>query len=150
MNICIFSGRLTKDAETRFTQSGKCVCSFGLAVDTGFGDNKKTVFLNCSVWNKEALAQYLTKGKPVIVHGEYTEREWQAQDGSQRKTAEIIVREVEFQQGQPKGADQPQGAPRQQGAARSNAQRQQRRPADDDLGPAFPSGGSNFDDVPFN
>ena len=74
MNVCIFSGRLTKDAETRYTQSGKCVCSFGLAVDTGFGDNKKTVFLNCSVWNKEALAQYLTKGKPVIVHGEYTER----------------------------------------------------------------------------
>ena len=125
MNICIFSGRLTKDAETRYTQSGKCVCSFGLAVDTGFGDNKKTVFLNCSVWNKEALAQYLTKGKPVIVHGEYTEREWQAQDGSQRKTAEIVVREIEFQQGQPKGADQPQSVSRQQPAARGNAPRQQ-------------------------
>ena len=110
MNICIFSGRLTKDAETRYTQSGKCVCSFGIAVDTGFGDNKKTVFLNCSVWNKEALAQYLTKGKPVIVHGEYTEREWQAQDGSQRKTAEIIVRDIEFQQGQPKGADRADAA----------------------------------------
>ena len=120
MNVCIFSGRLTKDAETRYTQSGKCVCSFGLAVDTGFGDNKKTVFLNCSVWNKEALAQYLTKGKPVIVHGEYTEREWQAQDGSQRKTAEIIVREIEFQQGQPKSDGQQQAAPpRQQPAQRS-------------------------------
>ena len=105
-------------------------------MDTGFGDNKKTVFLNCSVWNKEALAQYLTKGKPVIVHGEYTEREWQAQDGSQRKTAEIIVREVEFQQGQPKGADQQHGAPRQQPAARGNAPRQQ--PEQD-----------NLDSVPF-
>lgn len=101
------------------------------------GDNKKTVFLNCSVWNKEALAQYLTKGKPVIVHGEYTEREWQAQDGSQRKTAEIIVREIEFQQGQPKGADQPQGAPRQQGTARGNAPRQQTEQQD------------NLDSVPF-
>ena len=149
MNICIFSGRLTKDAETRYTQSGKCVCSFGLAVDTGFGDNKKTVFLNCSVWNKEALAQYLTKGKPVIIHGEYTEREWQAQDGSQRKTAEIIVREVEFQQGQPKGADQPQGAPRQQPAARGNAPRQQRGFKEEDLGPAFPSEPANMDPVPF-
>ena len=149
MNICIFSGRLTNDAETRYTQSGKCVCSFGLAVDTGFGDNKKTVFLNCSVWNKEALAQYLTKGKPVIVHGEYTEREWQAQDGSQRKTAEIIVREIEFQQGQPKGADQPQGAQRQQPAARGDAPRQQREFKEEDLGPAFPSEPHN-DDVPFN
>ena len=153
MNVCIFSGRLTKDAETRYTQSGKCVCSFGLAVDTGFGDNKKTVFLNCSVWNKEALAQYLTKGKPVIVHGEYTEREWQDKDGNNRKAAEIIVREIEFQQGQPKGdnqggADQPQGAPRQQPAARGNAPRQQHRPVDDDLGQAFPSAPNN-DDVPF-
>ena len=149
MNVCIFSGRLTKDAETRYTQSGKCVCSFGLAVDTGFGDNKKTVFLNCSVWNKEALAQYLTKGKPVIVHGEYTEREWQAQDGSQRKAAEIVVREIEFQQGQPKGADQPHGAPRQQPAARSNAPMPQRGPLADDLGPAFPQDPHN-DDVPFS
>lgn len=149
MNICIFSGRLTKDAETRYTQSGKCVCSFGLAVDTGFGDNKKTVFLNCSVWNKEALAQYLTKGKPVIVHGEYTEREWQAQDGSQRKTAEIVVRDIEFQQGQPKGDGQPQTAPpRQQAAPRWNGQ--QRRPVDDDLGPAFPSEPNDMGDVPFN
>ena len=144
MNTCIFSGRLTKDAETRFTQSGKCVCSFGLAVDTGYGDNKKTVFLNCSVWNKEALAQYLTKGKPIIVQGEYTEREWQDKDGNNRKAAEIIVREIEFQQGQPKGDSQ--GAPRQQSAPRQNAQR---RPADDDLGPAFPSESSNMGDVPF-
>ena len=140
MNVCIFSGRLTKDAETRFTQSGKCVCSFGLAVDTGYGDNKKTVFLNCSVWNKEALAQYLTKGKPIIVQGEYTEREWQDKDGNNRKAAEIIVREIEFQQGQPKGdnqgADQQQGAPRQQPAARGNAPRQQ--PEQD-----------NLDSVPF-
>lgn len=124
MNVCIFSGRLTKDAETRYTQSGKCVCSFGLAVDTGFGDNKKTVFLNCSVWNKEALAQYLTKGKPVIVHGEYTEREWQAQDGNQRKTAEIVVRDIEFQQGQPKGDGQQASPPRQQPAQRSQHQAQ--------------------------
>ncbi len=85
----------------------------------------------------------------AIVHGEYTEREWQAQDGSQRKTAEIIVREIEFQQGQPKGSDQPQGAPRQQAAARGNAPRQQRRTQDDDLGPALPSETSNMDDVPF-
>ena len=137
MNICIFSGRLTKDAETRYTQSGKCVCSFGLAVDTGFGDNKKTVFLNCSVWNKEALAQYMTKGKPVIVHGEYTEREWQDKEGNQRKVAEIIVRDIEFQQGHPKGADQTQGAQRQQGTARGNAPRQQTEQQD------------NLDSVPF-
>lgn len=137
MNTCIFSGRLTKDAETRFTQSGKCVCSFGLAVDTGYGDNKKTVFLNCSVWNKEALAQYLTKGKPIIVQGEYTEREWQDKDGNNRKAAEIIVREIEFQQGQPKGADQSQGAPRQQPAARGNVPRQQTEQQD------------NLDSVPF-
>lgn len=100
MNLCIFSGRLTKDAETRYTSNGKAVCNFGLAVETGYGDNKMTMFLNCVLWNKEKLTPHLTKGKPVMIQGEYTERKYTDKGGNEKRIVEIVVRDLEFQQGQ--------------------------------------------------
>lgn len=62
-------GRLGKDSETK--QVGdKLVSNFVLAVDTGFGDKKKTLWINCSIWNKEKLAKFLVKGTMVYVQGE--------------------------------------------------------------------------------
>lgn len=113
MNLCIFSGRVTKDAETRYTQSGKPVSNFGLAVDAGYGDNKTTVFLNCVMWSNEKLAGYLVKGKPIIVRGEYGERKYTDKNGQERRIVEINVRDVEFQQGQPKQGGQSQNTPSQ-------------------------------------
>ena len=109
MNLCIFSGRLTKDCECRYTQSGKAVLNFSMAVDVGYGDNKSAVFLNCVLWDKEKLVPHLTKGKPIIIRGEYTERKYQDRNGQDRRAVEIIVRDVEFQQGQPRqdGNDRP-------------------------------------------
>lgn len=66
-----FSGRVTKDAEMRYTQAGKAVTSFTVAVDDGYGDKKSTIWIKCTLWEKraEALTQYLTKGLPVSVEG---------------------------------------------------------------------------------
>lgn len=137
MNLCIFSGRLTKDAETRYTQSSKAVSNFGLAVDTGYGDRKTTVFLNCVLWDREKLAPHLTKGKPVTISGEYTERKWQDRDGNERRIVEINVRDLEFQQGQPG-----------QGQAKQDGQQRPQRGGQDE-GPAFPSETADIDSVPF-
>ena len=138
MNICHFSGRLGSDAELRYTKDGTAKTTFNLAVDSGSGDYKRTDWIRCVLWKREKLAQYLTKGKPVVVTGEYQEQKWEDKDGQERRMVEIVVRELEFQQGQPK-----------QGETQNQAHRQQPKP-DDDTGPAFPSEANGMDDVPFS
>ncbi len=112
MNLCIFSGRLTGDAKTSSSKNGKFYARYGLAIPVGWGENKRTVFVNCTQWNCEKLAPHLTKGTPVLVRGQYDEHEFE-KDGEMKKYSEIIVAELEFQQGAPKQQQQQtqQGAP---------------------------------------
>ena len=98
MNHCTFSGRLVADAEMRYTASGTPVTSFRIAVDTGFGEHKRTDFINCVLWKREGIVTHLTKGKPVIISGEYQGREYEDKSGQKQRTVEIIVRDLEFQQ----------------------------------------------------
>ena len=87
------AGRLTKDAELR--QAGNSqVCGFSVAADTGFGDKKQAHFFSCSLWGNQgaAIAQYVRKGTPVTISGEYSEREY---DGKQYK--ELRVNQIELQ-----------------------------------------------------
>ena len=64
LNRIVLIGRLTKDPELRYTQSGKAVCTFTLAVDRPYlanNGNREADFINIVVWNKTAenCAQYL-------------------------------------------------------------------------------------------
>ena len=65
-------GRIGKDAELRSTKNGTQVSNFSLAVQVGFGDREKTLWVDCTLWEKqaEALNKFLTKGKMVAVTGE--------------------------------------------------------------------------------
>jgi len=116
MNCCVLAGRLTKDIEVRQTQNGKTVGSYTLAVDDGYGDQKRTLFLPCTHWQCEKIAQYMTKGKAVIVRGRLQQREFQDRDGNLRKFVELNVQESTFQQGNTQGSNtaQPNPQPRRQ------------------------------------
>ena len=98
MNKFIGSGRLAKEPEVRYTQNGKCVCSFTLAMDDGYGENKKTTFLPVIVWDKigEACGNNLVKGQAVVVEGRMQVRSYDAQDGSKRYVTECVAQYVEF------------------------------------------------------
>ena len=87
------AGRVVKDAELRQAGSSQ-VCGFSVAADTGFGDKKQAHFFSCSLWGNQgaAIAQYLRKGTPVTISGEYSEREY---DGKQYK--ELRVNQIELQ-----------------------------------------------------
>lgn len=77
MNIFTCIGRVGRDAVTRYTGNGKPVTGFSLAVDSGYGDNKQTTWLDCSAWGEryEKVAQYITKGAQLGVSGELGTRE---------------------------------------------------------------------------
>lgn len=98
INKVILMGRLTKDPELRRTGNQTPVCTFSIAVDNGYGENKQTDFINCVAWNKTAefVSKYFTKGKMIIVIGRISTRSWEGQDGKRNYATEVIAGEVSF------------------------------------------------------
>lgn len=97
-NITI-AGRITRDATTRNTQQGDKVTGFSVAVDDGFGQNKRAVFFDCSLWGKrgDALSQHLTKGAQVTVSGDLSTREHEGKTYLTIRVADVAL------QGKPSG-----------------------------------------------
>jgi len=94
MNLAIIKGRLIKDPELKFTSGkGTAIANFTIAVDKGFGDNKKTAFIPVVVWGKsaEAVANYTKKGSMVLVRGSIETRSYDAKDGSKRYVTEVVA-----------------------------------------------------------
>ena len=123
MNIFTFTGNLGKDCEVRSTQSGMSVCSFSVAVKSGYGDNQKTTWVSCTLFGKRAegqLPQYLTKGAQVAISGEAFMDEWQ-KDGATNKMLKVnvdkldLIGGVQQQQQQPQQYQQPQQQAHPQG-----------------------------------
>lgn len=98
MNNIFLKGRLTKDAELRYTQNQKEVASFSLAVNTGYGDNKRTDFFNCTAWGAtaKAVANYTHKGDELIVIGSMINRKWKDKEDKTRDGWEVNVQSIEF------------------------------------------------------
>ena len=70
MRIITVTGRLTRDAQHKSTTQSE-FCAFSVAADDGFGDNKTTLFFDCTKWGKGAakLTEFLQKGTAVTVTG---------------------------------------------------------------------------------
>ncbi|SVA28005.1 uncharacterized protein METZ01_LOCUS80859 [marine metagenome] len=99
MNKLIISGRLTRDAEVRFIPSGTPVMSFSVANNTGFGDNQKTHYFDCSMFGKRAegkLKDYMVKGQQVVVEGEVSLNQYQKKDGTGGASLNVFVNNVEL------------------------------------------------------
>ena len=99
INKAILMGRLTRDPELRHTGTGTPVCSFSIAIDNGYGENRQTDFINCVAWNKTAefVTKYFTKGKMIVIaDGRISTRSWETQDGKRAYATEVVANEVSF------------------------------------------------------
>lgn len=108
MNKIILIGRSTKDAELRYTQTGKQVATFTLAVDRDFKNaqgEREADFIPCVVWGKlaEICEKYVTKGKQIAVAGRIQTRTYDAPDGSKRYITEVIVSDLQLLGGRQEG-----------------------------------------------
>ena len=97
MNKAILVGRLAQDPEVRYTQSGKAVASFNLAVNR-YGQKDAADFIPIVAWEKlaEVIGNNLKKGSQVLVEGRMQVRSYETQDGQKRRVTEVIVQNVEF------------------------------------------------------
>lgn len=134
MNSATFAGRLGQDGVLRTTPKGDQVVGFSLAVDERKGQEKTTLWVECSLWGKraEALAQYLSKGTVVAVSGQVGLRTYEGRNGHQ---AQLTLRVSEL--------TLLGGGPRQQGRSEQGYEPRQRDAAPVD------AGGFVDDDIPF-
>jgi len=100
INKVVLIGRLTKDPELRYTQSGIAVTRFTLAVDKGFKNQdgeKQADFIPITVWRgvAESCAKYLSKGRLVAVVGRIQTGSYD-KDGQRHYTTDVVADEVRF------------------------------------------------------
>lgn len=93
MNLYSFSGNVGQDATLRYTQNSKSICQFSVGVSTGYGENRKTVWARCSVWDKQAeLANdAFKKGVRFNGYGEITATSYVDKEGNEKPSLEIRV-----------------------------------------------------------
>lgn len=91
-------GNLGQDPELRYTQSGKAVCNFSIAINTGYGEKKETLWLRVSCWDKTAenASKYLRKGSSVFVSGPIKENSYRDRNGDDKKSVELTAFSVVF------------------------------------------------------
>ncbi len=157
LNHVVLIGRLTRDAELKYTASGMAVCKFSIAVNRNRkqGDSwvEEASFFDITLWGRsgEAIVQYLVKGKQVAINGELRQDRWE-QDGQNRSKVEVIANNVQLLGG---GAGQGQGSSgaswspnTRRGAPASSGSQAGNRPASTNESSDFVDDGF-VDDVPF-
>lgn len=113
INSVTLSGRLTRDAELKYSQNGGAIVRFSMAVNRSKrnGDGSwadETSFFDCVYFGKgaEGVNSYLSKGRQVAISGELRQSRWE-QDGQSRSRVEIFVNNLSLlSQGGSRSQDQ--------------------------------------------
>lgn len=162
INNVSLTGRLTRDIDLRYTQSGTAVGTFTLAVDRQYKrDGEPTAdFINCVIWRKSAenLAKFTKKGSLIGVEGRIQTRSYENQQGKTVFVTEVVVENFALlepkrsQQAAP-SPQQPQAAPQQAGGTTYQAQAQPAQTAPQTSNDTLASNGKQLDisddDLPF-
>ncbi|KKK88635.1 hypothetical protein LCGC14_2741180 [marine sediment metagenome] len=102
LNNCFLTGRLTRDPELTYTQSGYAICNFSLAVNRGKKKDSEeeypAFFFNCFAWGKtgENIQKFFSKGRKILISGSLEHQTWQDEGGSKRSTVKVNVKSFQF------------------------------------------------------
>lgn len=96
INRVVLTGRLTKDPELRYTQSGVAVASFTVAVDRQYRNQageREADFINCVIWRKSAenFVNFTHKGSKVGIDGRLQTRNYENQQGQRVYVTEVVA-----------------------------------------------------------
>ncbi|MSD84248.1 single-stranded DNA-binding protein [Lactobacillus curvatus] len=96
INRVILVGRLTRDVDLKYTQSGTAVGQFNMAINrqyTNANGDREADFINCVIWRKSAenFANFTKKGSLVGVDGRLQTRNYENQQGQRVYVTEVVV-----------------------------------------------------------
>ncbi len=133
VNKVILVGNLGRDPEIRYTQGGTAIARFSLATSERFKNKdgeweEKTEWHNVVFFGRlaEVCGEYLHKGKQVYVEGRLQTRKWQAEDGTDRYTTEVVGQVMQMLGSQQDGNGAGRG--RSGGSARGSGRNDRRDP----------------------
>ena len=97
MNKSILRGRLVKDPELKYMQSGKAFVKINLAVTRDY-DKEKADFINCQAWDKtaEIISEHCRKGSELLIDGRIQTGNYEKEDGTKVYTTDIVINRFEF------------------------------------------------------
>ncbi len=151
LNHVMLIGRLTKDAELKYTQNGFAISNFSIAVNRRKKSGEQWVeevsFFEINLFGKaaESLKQYLLKGKQIAVDGELRQDRWE-QDGQSRSKVIIVANNVQLLGGNTSS----QGSNSYSRPDQGGYQQQSNVQSSYDPGPAYSANDSDFpEDIPF-
>ena len=115
VNNITVSGRLTKELEIRYTQSGKTVGNTTIAVDRKY-TRDETDFFNVVIWGKSAenLANFTAKGSPVAFEGRLQSRNYENSQGQKVTVIEIVANDFTLFENKTETEQRRKGNPTQQ------------------------------------
>ena len=113
MNNLSATIRLSKDSELRYLPDGTPAVQFSAALQSGYGKNAKTTWLQCTKYGKvsETLAPMLLKGTQIAITGEITLNEYQDKQGQTKSSLECRIQDVTLL-GKREGELKPAGEPK--------------------------------------
>lgn len=134
MNKIFIIGNLADQPSLNATSTGKQVCNFTVAVNSGYGDRQQTTFFRVSAWERQAenCARYLMKGKKVSIIGTVSSHAYINKEGKAVSQIDISATEIEFLSPR---ADDPAvstNAPRNNGAGQDVYQSEDFTPVETD------------------
>ncbi|CAB4130765.1 Ssb Single-stranded DNA-binding protein [uncultured Caudovirales phage] len=121
LNEVTLFGTLGKDAEIKNTQGGVSVATLSLATERNWKDKasgewkKETDWHRVTAWRVENLADYLTKGKQILVRGRLQTRSYEDKNGEKRFVTEVIADNIILAGGGDKGGGSPRDSGRDSG-----------------------------------
>lgn len=97
MNHVTLMGRLTRDPELKYSQSGKAYCRFTVAVNRDFNKDEAD-FINCLAFGKtaETIAEWLGKGRRIALQGRIQTGNYENKNGEKVNTFEVVADRFEF------------------------------------------------------
>lgn len=98
MNTAVLVGRVGRDAEIKYFESGKVKANFSVAVNRWDSKTKSEVtdWFNIDVWDKQAefAGEYIKKGRLVAVDGRIQSNKWKDASGEERERYLIVANNV--------------------------------------------------------
>lgn len=122
MNSVNITGRVGGEVDLRYTPSGKAVAQLTLAVDDGWGENKKTAWIGVTLWGAtaELAKKSVRKGDRLGISGRLSQEEWEDKEGKKQRKTKVTCESMDLYEPKrndpgndalPPGRKVPQGMP---------------------------------------
>jgi single-strand DNA-binding protein len=112
LNKCLFIGNVTRDPEIKYMASGEAVCNLSIACNESWKDKagakqERVEYVNIVAYRKlaEIIGEYVKKGSSLYVEGKMQTRKWEAKDGTDRYSTEIIIDQMQMLGGKGSSSD---------------------------------------------